>query len=48
MIGQAEQYMFCTVSVTVLSPANAADEAKRLRPKTAAVRDLIMRCSPFG
>jgi len=41
--GQAEQYLFYTVSVTVLSPAKADDEAKRLSPKSVAITDLIIR-----
>src|SRR5438309_11163033 len=39
--------MFCTTSVIVFSPASAADEAKRLTPKSVAVRDLIMRRFSF-
>jgi len=40
-IGQAEQYMFCTVSVTVLSPAKAGDKPKA-EPEKAAVSDFAI------
>src|SRR6266481_192521 len=46
VIGQAEQYMFWTARVTVVSPASAADETRRLNPNNAVERSLVTRSSP--
>jgi hypothetical protein len=41
VIGHAEQYMFCTARVMVLSAAGAIDETRRLNPNNIVVRSIL-------